>query len=383
MIAATAFNMLANAVMSFGAGLAIVWLALSVSRIADGRLRLYLLSLPFLKIVYDTSRWIPSDSYLWTGGDPLSKLNKMWLSVSLGLNDFGPFLGAGLRVIDPSGSHFSLSFGDFARSWIAKTTAPELPTHLVATIASISILLTIRRLAAYLIHAAEWRRAVRRGSARLLLESRVGRRKVGVYLQDSKDSNAHAGGILRPYIALSHRLFSRLSPEERAATLAHELAHVRGFDLPQALMIALLGDIFWFVPGYRQLQRRLEDQRELAADQAAVREGADPLALATTLLKTRADAEARDHRGLLPAIPSVYSGLAKHRPLLRRRIEHLTASSVGQANVGGQALLATLATAAVLASSIGGNYELGGHDEFSRHIAAQLARFLGWGWATF
>lgn len=378
MIVATLFNLLFNATLSFLAGLLVALVAIKMGRIERGRWQLYFISLPFVKIVYDVVRWIPADSYMWRGVDPLAVDNHRELLAWIGSNHFGPYFGTGIRIISQSGERFSLSFGDMVARWLQAYGTASLPTWLVGIAVMISVTLVVRRLGAWLKHEWRWstRRQHRRGQTPndLLTTVRVGRRSVDVHVVD--DASEHqgmpfAGGLIRPYVVFPRALYARLSSEERAAALAHEIAHVRHGDLPQALIIALLGDVFWFVPGYAWLKRRLEDLRELLADQAAVREGADPLALASALVTTRL------HWSPLPEARS-YSAFAKRYSLLERRVQALVSPPVPcERSVGIRAVFAVITTAAILTTTLGGNRIISHGEPFSANLAQKIAAFVG------
>ncbi|MBW3618876.1 MAG: M56 family metallopeptidase [Actinobacteria bacterium] len=96
---------------------------------------------------------------------------------------------------------------------------------------------------------------------------------------------ASAVGIRRPVIVLDRSLAARMDDEELEGVLAHELAHLRRRDNLVALLLGIVRDVFFFVPGGRWALRQLHTERELAADQCAVRITHRPGALASGLLK--------------------------------------------------------------------------------------------------
>jgi Zn-dependent protease with chaperone function len=96
---------------------------------------------------------------------------------------------------------------------------------------------------------------------------------------------ASAVGIRRPVIVLEETLAARMDDEELEGVLAHELAHLRRRDNLVALLLGIVRDVFFFVPGGRWALRQLHSERELAADQCAVRVTRRPGALASGLLK--------------------------------------------------------------------------------------------------
>lgn len=96
---------------------------------------------------------------------------------------------------------------------------------------------------------------------------------------------ASAVGIRRPTIVIDRSLAERMDDEELEGVLAHELAHLRRRDNLVALLLGVVRDVFFFVPGGRWALRQLHTERELAADQCAVRVTHRPGALASGLLK--------------------------------------------------------------------------------------------------
>ncbi|MFN2555705.1 MAG: M56 family metallopeptidase [Nitriliruptorales bacterium] len=92
-------------------------------------------------------------------------------------------------------------------------------------------------------------------------------------------------GLRQPTIVVDMQLLASLDDEELEGLLAHELAHVRRRDNLLAFMVGIVRDLFFFVPGGRWVTRWLCEERELAADQIAVRVTRRPGALASGLLK--------------------------------------------------------------------------------------------------
>ncbi|MFN7728075.1 MAG: hypothetical protein ACK5P7_02850 [Bdellovibrio sp.] len=66
------FNLLVNSILSLLIGLMVVYFFIWFFRIEMGRWNMFLLSLPFVKIVYDFARGVPEKSVLFSGVDPFS-----------------------------------------------------------------------------------------------------------------------------------------------------------------------------------------------------------------------------------------------------------------------------------------------------------------------
>lgn len=98
-------------------------------------------------------------------------------------------------------------------------------------------------------------------------------------------------GIVEPTVVASRGLLAALDPQEREATLAHELAHwVRGGNL-RVLGVWLLRALQAVNPAALILFRTLLEAEEAACDEVAVRVTGRPGALASALLKTHGHAE--------------------------------------------------------------------------------------------
>jgi Zn-dependent protease with chaperone function len=102
-------------------------------------------------------------------------------------------------------------------------------------------------------------------------------------------------GSRRPVIVIGADLLASLDAEELEGVLAHELAHVRRRDTLVATALGGLRDLTFFIPGGGWAVQQLHRERELAADQVAVRATERPGALASGLLKVLEVNPARDH----------------------------------------------------------------------------------------
>lgn len=117
-------------------------------------------------------------------------------------------------------------------------------------------------------------------------------------------------GAFRPKIFVSTSVVSALTPEELAAAIAHEKAHVRTFDnLKRVLMHSATSPLF-----SAYVEQAWAKASELAADANAVAQGASPLDLASALLKVARMAVARIPRAALVAslVPAGQQSIA-HR----------------------------------------------------------------------
>ena len=124
---------------------------------------------------------------------------------------------------------------------------------------------------------------------------------------------AFTAGFLRPRIYVAEALSERLAPEELAAVVAHEGAHVARRDpLRLTSLRALAHTLFW-IPALRRLAEDMTDQAELAADDAAA--GDRPLVLASAILRVA-------HWPAAPSAHRLAVGFAAD-DLLERRVRRL------------------------------------------------------------
>lgn len=96
---------------------------------------------------------------------------------------------------------------------------------------------------------------------------------------------AVSAGFLRPRILLSVDVLDALDTDQLAAVLAHEAAHLRGFDAVRGLAIRFAGALSPLGGLSCRAERAYELDREILCDDDAVSRGVDPLALADALVR--------------------------------------------------------------------------------------------------
>ncbi len=313
-----AFDLLVNALGSFGVGALFAALACAVLRPGPGRRAQLLWAIPFAKVVVDAAHGIPEDAFFWARatGVPHSQGS---LRLGFGVaHFFVPEVQVGLAAATQRGALES-TWADYAAMFCKKHGAPWAPALLAALVLGVGVALVARRLLRLV--AGERSRARLRGHATLLDVRRLGRarREVEVFLSTEHEGAPFTGGLLRPYVCFPARTFAALSPAEREAALAHELGHVAGHDLALFTALGVLRDILWFVPGAGAVARRIEASAEHLADRAAVRSGASALDLASALVRTATLLVA----GKAQATPA----LAGRGSQLARRVRALTAGA--------------------------------------------------------
>jgi len=309
------FNLLVNSILSLMIGLMLVYFFIWFFRVETGRWKLFLLSLPFVKIVYDFVRGIPEKSVLFSGVDPFTLPPKhQLLSVGAGFDGWTPFVSTVFSVNALDGKTYNSSIGDYFLIWIHRKFGNEVPLIIVSAVLAISFALLMIRLVQY--YRFEKRRREDRAVLSPFKTVKVGPRTVDIYFTPNFSGTPFTGGIIAPYICLPEDATQKLSDEELNAVIAHEMGHVRYYDLVVTLVIQGLGDLFWFVPGYRWLSRKIDRLREIVADSWAVSSSIEPQFLASALLKLKEIPE--NNEGF-----ALYSAFFREKSLLKERIERL------------------------------------------------------------
>lgn len=93
-----------------------------------------------------------------------------------------------------------------------------------------------------------------------------------------------AFGVVRPTVALPTDFESRFAPEQQAAMLAHELAHLAGHDPLWMLLADLVCAFAWWHPAVWWARRRMLAAGESAADAASALVPGGRIALAESLV---------------------------------------------------------------------------------------------------
>jgi Zn-dependent protease with chaperone function len=376
------FNMFFNAAFSFMAGLWIVVCVRAVFRIPPSRGLLFLFTLPFVKVFYDLAVGIPGDSFLWTGINPWDLAGRArWLTISVGAVWFAPAVRLAFFVNEGDGVQFSSSVADFAAGWLTRRFGEGAPRVMLGAALLVSLVLVVWRVAAWVRFERARRRDRAAAGVIVLAPRRVGLRTVDVYVSSGVTASPFTGGVLWPYVCVPREAYEALKPAELDAAIRHELAHVMHWDMLQTLAIRIMGDVFWFFPGYRWLSRHIDRLREVLADRAALSLGVHRGDLAAALLRLR-------DSGAEFSARAVYSGLVRDGSLVGQRVRAL----VGGASAGEQAsrpprfgwryawvrwVVTLLTTGMVMVSTFGGNLTRPAPDSLSERLSNQLARLLG------
>jgi len=371
------FNLLFNSTCSFIAGIVIVFLSITLFRVDTNRWKLFFLSLPFIKIVWDILSGIPSTSFLFHSIDPFSLPAKhKYLMFGAGFSKYGPLINLQFSLKNLLDEEYSISAADFLYLWLSKTFTQPVPKILLLILLIISSGFVIFRLWKFINFEVK-RRKDRYSSSCFSIETiTLPLRKVDIYVSKNYMGTPFTGGLFQPYICVPLKTYELLDDEEQKAVILHEIAHIRNFDLPITMAIKVLGDIFWFVPGYRFLSKKIDRLREVLADKTAVLYGASPAFLAKALLKLKeCDIDLR-HAVL-------YSAFFKEKSLLKMRVQQLTETvqdqkrpRFGWRNRFIRILIVIFTTGGVLSSTCGGNHQVVPTPDWIKKINKKIVQFL-------
>ncbi len=89
----------------------------------------------------------------------------------------------------------------------------------------------------------------------------------------------------KPTVVISETLFSLLSKDELEAVMAHELAHIKNSDTALKALVTAYRTALPHDPVIRLVEAAFHREREMVADETAVKATKKPLSLASALLK--------------------------------------------------------------------------------------------------
>ena len=149
-----------------------------------------------------------------------------------------------------------------------------------------------------------------------VLAGRLGLRMVpGVFVSDVV-RDAVVTGLLRPMVLLPAAWLLEMTPELLEAVIAHELAHIRRFDLWVNLFQRLVETILFYHPAVWWLSHRVRLVREMCCDELAVAATGERVVYATAL-------EFAAQRRLAPAKPLLAVALGATRMTLLSRVRNV------------------------------------------------------------
>ncbi len=127
---------------------------------------------------------------------------------------------------------------------------------------------------------------------------------------------AMAIGYLRPMVLLPAAMITQMPPEMLEAVIAHELAHMRRFDLWVILAQRIMETLLFYHPAVWWLSNCLQNEREFSCDELAVAATGDRLTYASALEKI---GSAR----FIVKQPALAAGLVQSKTLILRRVHHI------------------------------------------------------------
>jgi beta-lactamase regulating signal transducer with metallopeptidase domain/uncharacterized GH25 family protein len=151
----------------------------------------------------------------------------------------------------------------------------------------------------------------------------------------------HVVGLFRPVILLPASAMTGLSTDELSLVLAHEIAHLRRFDLWAAMVQRFAEAVLFFNPAVWLLSRRVSEFREFCCDDlvcqnAAASQKEIGIRYAQALLQV-VSLSAADHRNTPGLTALAASGRAPSE--LRRRIARLLNEPLSEPFPAGRSLL--------------------------------------------
>ncbi|HEX5008321.1 MAG TPA: M56 family metallopeptidase [Hyphomonadaceae bacterium] len=178
------------------------------------------------------------------------------------------------------------------------------------------------------------------------LPEKLQRRMKGVRVAVSPDApGPMAAGLFRPCIVLPESI--ALNSPGMAALLEHEKAHIQRRDMAIALAQRVVLALLWWSPALYWISRRIDEEREVACDEAAVHCTGDAKAFARSLTL-----EAQNQ--LWARAPRLAVGAIGPRSQVGRRIRRLIdlAKGISPAKYSGRLAFAGLALAVAVAAMV-------------------------------
>lgn len=174
------------------------------------------------------------------------------------------------------------------------------------------------------------------------LKTRMG----GVRVATSSDApGPMAAGLFRPCVVLPESI--ALSSPGTAALLEHERAHIERRDMVVALLQRVMLALLWWSPALHWISRRIDEEREVVCDEAAVARTGDAKAFARSLTS-------QAENQLWARAPKLAVGAIGPRSQVGRRIKRLIdlAKGVSPAKYSGRLAFAGLALAVAIAAMV-------------------------------
>ena len=113
----------------------------------------------------------------------------------------------------------------------------------------------------------------------LALQRRLGISRVVRYCECRLVTVPSVIGFFRPIVLLPLRALTGLSAEQLEAVIAHELGHIKRFDVAVNLFQVVVETLFFFHPAVWWLNRRIRADREDCCDDIAISVGGEGRAM--------------------------------------------------------------------------------------------------------
>ncbi len=314
------FNLLLNSSFSFWIGSIIVFLFIRLFKIKDGKNKLFLMMLPFLKVIFDFFIGIPSTSILKHQINPYHiKPGMQSLNIGAGLDYlFGPVFQILFIVKDSENNEYSASFADYIYFWLIKSNGQFYIQLIIICAIFISCVLLLRRVFEYIHFESQRVNDFYNSKLHATVKTNFNR-QIKIYISNFFKGSPFTGGLFKPYICIPQETYNKIDSKELSAIIFHEIGHVRNFDLLFSVFIQTIGDIFWFIPGYKLLSQKIEDLREIIADNYAIESGVERGTLANVLIHLKEIIQESNNSFQL----NFYSGFMKKKSLLKLRLNSM------------------------------------------------------------
>ncbi len=136
---------------------------------------------------------------------------------------------------------------------------------------------------------------------------------------------AMAVGYLRPMVLLPAAMLTQMQPEMLEAVIAHELAHIRRFDLWFNLVQRVTETLLFYHPAVWWLSYCIRSERELCCDELAVKATGERITYASTL-------ESVGRARFMAKPPVLAAGLGQDNKPTLGRVRHILGLKPAQRN---------------------------------------------------
>lgn len=172
--------------------------------------------------------------------------------------------------------------------------------------------------------------------------------------------SAFTYGVFRPVICLSSGLINRLSDNELAALMAHEVGHIRRRDNLAIFLALFIRDFLWPFPVTHYLFTTFIREKEYAADDFAVRLTGEPLELASAIVSVAKAAQSG--RIFSPSYATFFSNQATAKTRVRRLLSSGEKTGISFSRFLVSCLLSALIVAAAAGLAYAQPFTKGGVD---------------------